>query len=56
MQTLFPTQRMTDCQVYSGYEHIPTAKSDTGGYFLPASSIYWVSYLLERIQNCRLGP
>ena len=27
MQILFPTQCITGGQVYSGYEHIPTAKS-----------------------------
>ena len=46
MQIGFPTQCMTDVQFESGYEHTPTTKYDADLCFLPASSGYWISYLV----------
>ena len=55
MQIEFPTQCIIGGQVYSGDENINTAKSDNDCYFLPASHVYWRSYIVRRIKNWRLG-
>ena len=45
------THCMTDVQFESGYEHMPTAKYDSDCCFLPASSGYWISYLVRQVKN-----
>ena len=50
MQIVLTTQCMTDGQVYSGDEHMPSAKSDADFYFIPDSSIYYRSYLVGWIK------
>ena len=56
MQIKFTTNFTNGGQVYSVYEHIPIAKSDTGLCFIPYSSVYWRSYLVGGIPTSRGDP
>ena len=56
MHIAFPIQYVNGDQVYSGYEHMYTTKFDYDFCFLPDSSIYWISYLVGRIQTWIWGP
>ena len=51
MQIVFPTKCMNGGQSNSGYDPMSTAKYDADFCFLPDSSVYWISYLVVRIQT-----
>ena len=42
---------MTGGQENSGYEQMPTDKYDADFYFIPASYVYCISYLVGKIQT-----
>ena len=46
-----PNQCMTDVQFEIVDENMHTVKYDAGCCFIPDYYGYWISYLVERIQN-----